>query len=119
MGKKRKTAGRRGTGRRGADIEYTRGEATLVGVERAEELPHEQVVSEREQRQRHRVQDKALLGLVLLLGEVLFLGALAMLGVALQWFEWSFAIQVLMITVPPSFTAWLLVLGWAFRRGGR
>ena len=52
MGKKRKTAGRRGTGQRGADIEYTRGEATLVGVERAEELPHEQVVSERERRRR-------------------------------------------------------------------
>jgi hypothetical protein len=119
VGKKRKAAGRRGTARRGTDVVYTRGEATLVGVERADELPHEQVVTEREQRQRHRVQNKALLGLELLLGEVLILGVAAMLGVAFRWFEWSFAIQVLMITVPPSFTAWLLVLGWAFRRGGR
>ena len=119
MGKKRKTAGRRGTGRRGADIEYTRGEATLVGVERAEE-PAPRASGERTGAAAAPPgAGQGPLGLVLLLGEVLFLGALAMLGVALQWFEWSFAIQVLMITVPPSFTAWLLVLGWAFRRGGR
>ena len=38
-----------------------------------------------------------------------------MIGVGLDWFEPSFAVQVLAITLTPSFTGWLLVIRWAFQ----
>ena len=67
------------------------------------------------------MQRRAVLGLTLLLGVVLPLGALAMIGVGMRWFESSFALQVLAITLTPSFTGWLVVIRWAFKpelRGG-
>ena len=72
-----------------------------------------------QEQHRHRVQRRAVLGLMLLLGVVLPLGSLAMIGVGLTWFEPSFALQVLAITLTPSFTGWLLVVRWAFRPDGR
>jgi hypothetical protein len=72
----------------------------------------------RERKQRHRMQGRAVLGLMLLLGVVLPLGALAMVGVGIGWFEPSFALQVLTLTLAPSFTGWLLVVRWAFRPDG-
>jgi hypothetical protein len=64
------------------------------------------------------MQRRAVLGLMLLLVIVLPLGALAMIGVGRGWFEPSFAVQVLAITLTPSFTGWLLVVRWAFRSDG-
>jgi hypothetical protein len=94
----------------------TDGEPTLVGDESWRDLSSRQLVREREQR--HRMQGRAVLGLILLLGVVLPLGALAMVGVGVGWFEPSFALQVLAITLTPSFTGWLLVVRWAFRSDG-
>ena len=74
---------------------------------------------ERDQTQRHAVQNKALLGLTLLLVEVLLLGTLAMVGTAAHWFPEDFALQVLAITLAPSFSAWVIVLRWAFQRARR
>jgi hypothetical protein len=94
-------------------IAYFDGVKTLVGTESgAREDP---VVALTELRQRRHVQNTALLGLLLLLGQVLLLGVLAMVGVGSHWFEQGFAIEVLAITVTPSFTAWLMVVRWAFR----
>jgi hypothetical protein len=112
----------RGRGRRarpGSVVGQTRGEETLIGTTGAGELPDDPVVKLTEVFQLHRVQNKTLLGLLFLLVQVLVLGVLAMTGVALDWFDQGFAMQVLAITVSPSFTAWLLVVRWAFRKGGR
>ena len=65
------------------------------------------------------MQRRAVLGLMLLLGVVLPLGAVAMVGVGLGWFAPTFAVQVLALTITPSFTGWLLVVLWAFRPDGR
>ena len=100
--------------RPGAELGETDGEPTLIGLESWHELSLRQLVGVREQH-RHRVQRRAVLGLMLLLGVVLPLGALAMIGVGMGWFEPSFALQVLAITLTPSFTGWLLVVRWAFR----
>jgi hypothetical protein len=104
---------------RGSDYTETDGELTLRGRENAEELPSEALIVERDQTQRHNVQNRALLGLMMLLVEVLLLGSLAMTGVAAGWFPGDFALQLLAITLGSSFTAWAIVLRWAFHRGGR
>jgi hypothetical protein len=106
------------TSRRGAVIDTSGEEPTLVGRERAEDLSRQEVIFEREQRQRHRMQDRTILGLLILRGECLILGSLALIGVASGWFDASFAWKVLAITLTPSFTAWLIVVRWAFRRHG-
>jgi hypothetical protein len=103
--------------RRGTELGETDGEPTLIGKESWDELSSRPVISANDQ-QRHRIQRRAVLGLTLLLVIVLPLGALAMTGVGLGWFEQSFAVQVLAITLTPSFTGWLLVARWAFRSDG-
>lgn len=114
----RKKAGKAHRTRPGVEQGETRGEPTLIGVESWRDLPSGQLVWE-QARQRHRMQSRAVLGLILLLGVVLPLGALAMAGVGLGWFTPSFAVQVLAITITPSFTGWLLVVRWAFRSDER
>lgn len=104
--------------RPGAELGDTDGEPTLIGRESWHDLPVQHLVRLQEQH-RHRVQRRAVLGLMLLLGVVLPLGALAMVGVGMAWFEPSFALQVLAITLTPSFTGWLLVVRWAFRPAER
>jgi hypothetical protein len=106
--------------RPGAELGDTDGEPTLIGLESWHDLSPTHLVRMQEQ-QRHRVQRRAVVGLMLLLGAVLPLGALAMIGVGMKWFEPLFALQVLAITLTPSFTGWLLVVRWAFRpdRRGR
>jgi uncharacterized BrkB/YihY/UPF0761 family membrane protein len=105
--------------RRGARLDETGGVPTLVGTENPEDLSHRQLVAVLDERHRQRVREKTLLGLTLLLGIVLPLGTLALVGVAAGWFDRSFALQVLVLTLTPSFTAWLLVVRWAFRRNRR
>jgi hypothetical protein len=105
--------------RRGARIDETNGELTLVGDESAEQVSHARVLSERALHHRQWVQGKAVLGLMFLIAQILPLGSLAMIGVAAGWFAAPFALQVLAVTLTPSFTAWLLVVAWAFRREGR
>ena len=104
--------------RPGAELRDTDGEPTLVGLESWDDLSPGRLVRMREQH-RHGVQRRAIVGLMLLLGVVLPLGALAMIGVGVGWFEPSFALQVLAITLTPSVTGWLLVARWAFRPDGR
>ena len=104
--------------RPGAELGDTGGEATLIGLESWHDLSSRHLVRVQEEH-RHRVQGRAVLGLMLLLGVVLPLGSLAMIGVGLAWFEPPFALQVLAITLAPSFTGWLLVVRWAFRPDGR
>lgn len=112
---KRKSRRRVHRARPGSVVVYSGGEATLFGA--TVDLRDEPVVVIAERRQRDHVQNRALQGLLVLLAEVLVLGVLAMMGVALHWFDPDFPVKVLVITVTPSFTAWLLVVRWAFRRG--
>ena len=118
MARDRKKAPRARRTRPGVEQGETRGEPTLIGIESWRDLPSGPLVWEQE-RQRHRMQSRAVLGLMLLLGVVLPLGVLAMAGVGLGWFTASFAVQVLILTITPSFTGWLLVVRWAFRPDGR
>ena len=118
MAADRKKSGKAHRPRPGTVQGETRGEPTLVGTESWRDLPSARLVWEQE-RQRHRMQSRAVLGLVLLLVVVLPLGVLAMAGVGLGWFPTSFAVQVLVITITPSFTGWLLVVRWAFQSDGR
>jgi hypothetical protein len=104
--------------RRGAELVETDGEPTLVGQESWDELSSHPLMSANDQ-QRHRIQRRAVMGLTLLLVIVLPFGALVMIGVGLGWFEPSFAVEVLALTLTPSFTGWLLVVRWAFRSDGR
>lgn len=104
---------------RGSDYTETDGELTLRGRESADDLAHDALIVERDQAQRHNVQNRALVGLMILLVEALLLGPLAMIGVAVGWFPQDFALQVLAITMGSSFTAWAIVLRWAFQRGAR
>lgn len=98
-----------------ASLGETRGEPTLIGEESSHDLSRRQLVWVRE-RQRHRIQGRAVLGLLLLLGVVLPLGALALVGVAAGWYPSWFALSVLGLTLTPSFAAWRLVVRWAFAR---
>jgi hypothetical protein len=103
----------------GTDLTVFGGEPTWTGRERWSELetpPHYEIRPAKAQR--FRVQDAALRGLVLLLLEAMVLGMLAMSGVAARWFDGPFALEVLAITLTPSFAAWIVVVRWAFRRGG-
>ena len=69
--------------RPGAELGDTDGEPTLIGLESWHDLSPGQLVRMQEQH-RHRVQRRAVLGLMLLLGVVLPLGALAMIGVGMD-----------------------------------
>ncbi len=100
----------------GSDYTMSGGELTARGRERWDELAPRQYVVPKAKVQRYRVQDRALRGLTLLLIEVLVLGTLALGGVAARWFDSPFALEVLAITLTPSFGAWLIVVRWAFRR---
>ena len=119
MPEKNKTRKTHPPPRRGATLGETNGVPTLIGEESAEQLSHAQVLSERALQHRQWVQGKAVLGLLFLIGQVLPLTSLAMIGVAAGWFEWPFALEVLAITLTPSFTAWLFIVRWAFRHEGR
>ena len=120
MGATEKKSRRRGRRARPGSVVDDLGDGVvLVGTTEPDDVSAAPVVALVEARHRRKVQDRTLLGLLFLLGEVLVLGVLAMAGVALGWFEPAFAIEVLAITVSPSFTAWLLVVRWAFRSGGR
>ena len=114
----RKKPGKGGRARPGTEQGESRGEPILIGVESWRDLPTGRLIWEQE-KQRHRMQRRAVVGLTLLLALVLSLGVLAMLGVGLGWYAGPFAVQVLAITITPSFTGWLLVVRWAFRPDGR
>lgn len=118
MGSVRRRARRNHRTRRGAKLGETDGEPTLVGKESADQLSSQPLISA-EREQRHHIQHRAVLGLTLLLVIVVPLGVLAMIGVGLGWFDSSFAVQVLAITLTPSFTGWLIVVRWAFRSSRR
>ena len=100
---------------RGSDYAMTGTELTILGHEQSDELSHQQIVTERAQTQTFWVQGKAVVGLTILLGQVLLLGALAMIGVAASWFSSEFALELLAITLTPSFSAWIIIIRWAFR----
>jgi hypothetical protein len=104
--------------RQGAELGNTHGELTLVGSESWDDLSPGRLVRMQEQH-RHRVQRRAVAGLMLLLGVVLPLGALAMIGVGMEWSSRRSRSKVLAITLTPSLTGWLLAVRWAFRPDGR
>jgi len=108
---------RRGN-RSGAVLGYTGRDPTLFGQEDAAELADGRLYEIADRRQRYRVQNRALVGLLMLLLEVLGLGGLAMVGVGLHWYDQMFALEVLGITLTPSFAAWMWVIKWAFRPSG-
>jgi hypothetical protein len=101
--------------RKGAWYGETDGEPTLVGIERYDQLESYPVL---ELRQIHLIQRRAIWGLDVLLPEVLILGMMAMVGVAEHWFTAMFALEVLSLTITPSFAAWLIILRWAFPQRG-
>jgi hypothetical protein len=98
----------------GSEWTETDGELTLRGEETADELGHGDVVIE--QTHRHNVQNRALLGLMILVVEVLLLAVTSLIGVAAGWFPDDFALKFLALTLTPSFGAWVIVLRWAFQR---
>ena len=118
MAADRKKPTKRHPVRPGTSLGETNGELTLIGEESWRDLSRWRPLSEREL-QRHRIQRRAVVGLMLLWGAVLPLGVLAMIGVAVGWFAPSFALSVLALVLTPLFTAWGLVLRWAFRPDGR
>lgn len=103
----------------GARYEQTGDELTLVGIERYDQVQHEKIIAIKDREHTYVIQRRALLGLCALLVEVLVLGLMAMIGIANDWFSDTFALQLLAMTITPSFAAWIIVLRWAFRRGRR
>jgi hypothetical protein len=99
----------------GSDHTEDDGESTWRGEESADDLSRDAVVV-RCDAQRHKVQDKALVGLLVLLGVMLLLGGSALVGVAAGWFSDQFALQLLALCLAPSFSVWAIVLRWAFQR---
>lgn len=102
----------------GAFLDTSGDEPTLVGWERADQVSDRQVIAEGKRR-RYRVQGMAVWGLIILQIEVPMLAGAAVAGVASGWFTETFAAQLLGFTLAPSFTAWLLILRWAFRHGAQ
>jgi|SoiMethySBSTD1v2_1073268.scaffolds.fasta_scaffold167583_4 hypothetical protein len=102
--------------RPGAVVRMSEGESTLVGVETAAELEQRAAIAVVV----HRiwVRRMAVRALLILVGEVALLATLAMAGVAAGRFSDAFALQLLGITLGPSFAAWIVIVKWAFWKGG-
>lgn len=98
------------------DLEVSGNEPTLVGREQQNELVNAPVFSlvEREQSNLHKLQNRALIGLGLVLLEVLTIVMTVIICVANLWLEAGFAEIMVITTVPPSIGAWMFVVKWMF-----
>lgn len=102
-----------------ADLDVSGKEVTLKGREQQEEMQNDPMIigieyATREQRNTHKLQNRALIGLALALLENLIIFVMLIIGVAKFWFDIRFATFALAITIPPSVTAWMCILKWAF-----
>jgi hypothetical protein len=98
------------------DLEVSGNEPTLVGREQQNEMPNKPLLlfAEREQSNLHKLQNRALIGLGLVLLEVLIIVMTAIIGVAELWLEAGFAEIMVITTVPPSIGAWMFIVKWMF-----
>lgn len=102
-----------------ADLDVSGKEVTLRGREQQDEMQSDPVIigieyATREQRNIHKLQNRALIGLALVLLENLIIIVMLVVGVAELWFDIRFAAFTLAITIPPSVAAWTYILKWAF-----
>lgn len=104
------------------DLEVSDKEVTLRGREHSDEMRNDPLITAvdeytaREQRNVHKLQNRALIGLALVLLEVLIILLVLVLGVANHWFSERFAEVALVSTVPCSVTAWMYVVRRTFSR---
>lgn len=102
------------------DLEVSDKEVTLRGREHQDEMRNDSMIAgvdeyaTREQRNIHKLQNRALIGLALVLLEVLIIVMVLAIGVGELWFSERFAAFALVSTVPPSVTAWMYVVRRTF-----
>jgi hypothetical protein len=107
------------------DLEVSDKEVTLRGREQHDEMRHDPLIAAvdeyttREQRNIHKLQNRALIGLALVLLEVLIIALVLVLGVANLWFSEGFAEFALASVVPCSVTAWMYVVRRTFSVAGK
>jgi hypothetical protein len=105
------------------DLEVSEEEVTLRGWEERDDMRTDTVIigvdeyAKREQYHSHELQNRALIGLGLVLLEVLIIVAVLASGVAEAWFSERFAEFVLASTVPSSVTAWMYIVRRTFPAG--
>lgn len=97
------------------DLEVSDIEVTLRGREPQDQIRHDPVIfdveyARLEQCNIHKLQNRALIGLALVLLEVSIIVVTALVGVAKLWFDSGFAEIVLITTVPPSLGAWMYIV---------
>lgn len=117
-----KPAGRRRVSHAWAkeDLEVSEEEVTLRGREEQDDMRADTMIAgvdeytKREQHHNHELQNRALIGLALVLLEVLIIVTVLAIGVAEAWFSEQFAEVALVTTVPSSVTAWMYIVRRTF-----
>lgn len=102
------------------DLEVSDKEVTLRGREQQDEMRNDPMIggvdeyATREQRNIHKLQNRALIGLALVLLEMLIIVVILVIGVAELWFSERFAELALASTIPPSLAAWMYIVKRTF-----
>jgi hypothetical protein len=98
------------------DLEVSGDEVTLVGREQQDEIRNDPALKlgielvRQEQNNIHKLQNRAVIGLGLVLLEVAIIVMTAIIGVAEFQLETGFAEIILITTVPPSIGAWMFIV---------
>lgn len=101
------------------DLEVSDKEVTLRGREQQDEMRNDPMIggveyATREQHNIHKLQNRALIGLALVVLEMLIIVVILVVGVAELWFSERFAELALASTIPPSLAAWMHIVKRAF-----
>jgi hypothetical protein len=101
------------------DLEVSDKEVTLRGREQQDEMRNDPLIggveyATREQNNIHKLQNRALIGLALVLLEMLIIFVILVIGVAELWFSERFVEFALISTISPSLAAWMYIVKRTF-----